>query len=293
MESSRVFILGVLILSLAGLLINVNIGLVTLTAGSVLALLTLTLKSSNHSKVPFWFIWSAHFLALVGIYMATYGVANIVGSGRRYSARGAVSTLRMIWWAERQCVRHTARACPLSELNGQTAVEGFTPTLQRPQWRSLAQGPYGELAPVGQYYYALYPLSSQDDESNSTNAPISTKRRSPSRWIAYAWPRADKTLQSYCIDDHEEILELPISDGESAYLGLERAPKPQACLGSLHSNPEPPLTLAQREAIAQKRKPPPSTHRGQDGEEWRRWRGKRTRFARSRDPHSSQSRSQR
>ena len=289
MPSPHKLVLGALALSPIGLLSNVDVGLITLALGSVVALLILSLfrgssEEPTRSKAPLWFIWSAHLLLLSGLYMATYGVANIVGSGRRSSARGAVSSLRMVGWAQRQCVKHTQRTCSLKELNGQRPLKGFTPTLQRPQWRSLVSGPHGEVAQVGQYHYALYPAANLvGDQTGEARGSVT---RTHTRWIAYAWPRDDRTLQSYCVDDHEEILELPVSAEGSVYVGLDAAPSPGACLGALHWDPEPPLTEAQMSAVAEQRKPPPSTHLGQDQQTWRRWRGKRTRYARSLDIRS-------
>ena len=138
------------------------------------------------------------------------------------------------------------------------------------------------MASVGLYHYALYPVESTSVKSDQSAEP--TKAYRAPRWVIYAWPRTDSTIQSFCVDEYEEILELPVSPTSgSLYLGLERAPTPKACLGTLHREPNPPLTPAQKDAKARGKKPPPSTHRGVDGHTWQRWRGKRTRYARSRD----------
>ena len=49
------------------------------------------------------------------------------------------------------------------------------------------------------------------------------------------------------------------------------ARRPGGLLGHAHRDPNPPLTQA-RKTPARGKKPPPSTHRGEDGHTWQRWR---------------------
>ena len=79
----------------------------------------------------------------------------------------------------------------------------------------------------------------------------STPERGKGAWIAYTWPSSDRTLQTFCIDHREEILELPTNDqGEAMYVGLLNRPHANACLGALHHNPNPPLTNEMKRALA-------------------------------------------
>lgn len=272
-------ILVILVSSSLGYFLNLDTGLAFMFMGSLLtlALLYAPIKTEERgqpspSRAMYWWIWAVHLMALTGIYMATYGVANIVGSGRKHSARMAVSTLRTLHWAERQCVPLVNRPCRLSEMNGQSPPLELKTVLLRPEFKKITSSDkFGEVARVGQYHFTISPISDR-----------------PTGWVAYAWPVYDETLQSFCLDDHEEIMELPVQmiDGQrrSHYLGLARAPLPVACLGSLHQNPNPPLTSEQSEAIARGAKPPPPTHIGGDQLIWERWRGKRTRYSKSLTP---------
>ena len=271
--SRHVLVSVTLICSACGFIVSTDVGLITLTVGNLLALAQLCWPRPNTdgggSVAKLWILWACQLMALCGVYMVHYGMKNIVGSGRKYSTRMAVSTLRTIHWAERQCMPHVERACRFSEMNGQTPPKGVTTSLLRPAFRKLFQHDLlGEVARVGQYHYVIYPLQER-----------------PQGWVAYAWPAGDQTLQSYCLDDREEILELPVEIVKGrrvgAYVGLKQAPSRRACLGSLHQDPNPPLTPEQREAIAQDRKPPPPVHIGEDQHTWQRWRGKRTRFSKS------------
>lgn len=276
-----------------GFIISVNVGLIAMSIATVVTLIALGRarpeEASAQARARLWWAWAVHLLALSGVYMVTYGVANIVGSGRYKSARMAVSTLRTMHWAERQCVKLAGRPCTLEELNGSREVAGKRQLLLRSGFKTLSDTPHGPVASVGLYHYALYPVASNPvtstpatSTSATTAEPVKTYRAP--RWVLYAWPRTDSTIQSFCLDEYEEILELPISPTSgSLYLGLERAPAPDACLGALHREPNPPLTQAQKDAKARGKKPPPSTHQGADNHTWQRWRGKRTRYARSRD----------
>lgn len=275
-----------LAISPLGFVISVNLGLIAMFAATIIALVMLGRsqpeEASAQTRARLWWAWAIHLLALSGVYMVTYGVANIVGSGRYKSARTAVSTLRTMHWAERQCVKLAGRPCTLEELNGSKEVAGKRQLLLRSGFKALSDTPHGQVASVGLYHYALYPVASASATSAQPAEP--TKTYKAPRWVIYAWPRTDSTIQSFCIDEYEEILELPVSPTSgSLYLGLERAPTPGACLGTLHRDPNPPLTQEQKNAKARGKKPPPSTHRGEDGHTWQRWRGKRTRYALSHD----------
>ncbi len=266
---SRSLFYSLYIISFVTFLISVEIALISMLAVCVINLIILVLKRNQNeaqSKLPHWFAWSIHGLVLIAVYMAYFGVANIVGSGRKHSARMAVSTLRTLHWAERQCIPKLGRVCTIGELKGEVKNDQFNTTLLRHDFKRVidqkSQKEYGRL---GQYYILV---DNHQDQG---------------RWLAYTWPVNDPTLQAFCIDQDEEIMELPISKESGAhYLGLENAPKIDACLGSLHINPNPPQTQAQLEAIAQGKKPPPHTHLGEDQKEWQRWRGRRTRISKSR-----------
>ena len=181
---------------------------------------------------------------------------------RKYSARMAVANLRTLHWALRQCSEIVGRACTIGELKGDRPINGSKTSLLPRDFKSLSEHDestvsYGQR---GQYLVLLSTLSTDKSE-----------------WIAYAWPAADRTLQTFCINHHEEILELPTLNGSTPYLGMEARPQARACLGSLHENPNPPLTEEQKKAIAEGKKPPPATHQGEDLHTWQRWRGKRPR----------------
>jgi len=230
--------------------------------------LSVALYVSPRSGVR-WGAWSLSGLTLIALYMALFGVANIVGSAQKFSARGAVSNLRKLLWAEQQCSPLVKRPCLLSEMNGQRPPEGLHTALLPAELQRLLRSPdegrWSEVGQLGQYYYALAPAPQWGAEG----------------WIAYAWPLRDEVLQTFCISSYEEILELQT---RGAYQGLERAPSPEACLGSLHDDPNPPLTDEMKEALERGDKPPPHVHTGRDGEVWLRWRGKRTRISRQLRP---------
>ena len=206
-------------------------------------------------------------MVLVAIYMAFFGVANIVGSGRNFSSRMAVSTLRTLHWAERQCIPKADRLCTIGELKGEVPLKGLNTRLLRTDFKRVIDPESGEeFGRLGQYNFMV------------KNWPVNATKR----WVAYAWPAVDPTLQSFCIDQNEEIMELPISVGQqSMYMGFVQAPKVNACIGALHDHPDPPLTAAQKQAIAEGKKPPPHTHTGADQQVWQRWRGRRTRISKS------------
>ena len=266
---SRIIFYGLSLLSLLAFLLSVEFALVSMLVACVINLLILALKFSQESdktKLPHWLAWSIHGLVLIAVYMAYFGVANIVGSGRKHSARMAVSTLRTLHWAERQCIPKLSRLCTIGELKGDVKNDKFSTPLLRHDFKRVidpeSQKEYGRL---GQYYILIGQPKNQD------------------KWLAYTWPVTDPTLQAFCIDQDEEIMELPISKDTGAhYVGLAQAPSIRACLGSLHKNPNPPQTEAQMEALAQGKKPPPHTHLGEDQKIWQRWRGKRTRISKSR-----------
>ena len=277
-------ILYVLLFSSAlSLKVDLNIGLVSMLLGSLMSLLILSQRRfhiKGRKRGFHWFTWSLHSLLLIAVYMASFGVANIVGSGRKFSARMAVSTLRTLHWAERQCASAVGRFCRISEMKLERRVEGLKTPMLRTDFHRVIEGedhrpfrpPHGEAldspeyAQLGQYLIMLR----------------ETPKRGEGTWIAYAWPSNDGTLQTFCIDDREEILELPINErGEATYLGLARRPSVNACLGALHSDPNPPLTEEMKSAIAKGEKPPPHVHLGRDQLTWQRWRGKRTRISKS------------
>ena len=266
----RIIFYCLLILSLLSLLLSVNTALICLLVTSILTLTLLCLKPTldeKSSKAIHWWGWSIHFLVLIGLYMATYGVANIVGSGRKFSARMAVSTLRTVHWAQRQCISVVDRACHIKELKGELTINDSKTSLLPTNFKSLdiksdQTLSYGQR---GQYLVLI----------------STTSEAEPSSWVAYAWPAVDQTLQTFCIDHNEEILELPIQEGKAVYVGMDKRPLPRACLGSLHQDPNPPLTSLQEKAIAEGKKPPPSTHQGEDQQTWQRWRGKRTRISKA------------
>jgi hypothetical protein len=243
------------------------------------ALLSLALWRLPSLRRPsVWWAWSLSGAALIGLYMTLFGLANIVGSGQKFSARGAVSNLRKLLWAQGLCAQHTDRPCALSELSGARRPEGVTAPLLPPEFRLLdaplpAGGPWAEVGRVGQYLYAVAPRPPRLTAAlGGDEAPLSRRA-----WVAYAWPEEDATLQSFCVTHYEEILELP---KRGVYVGIERAPAPDACLGALHEDPNPPPTPEQAAALAEGRRAIPSTHAGADGETWERWRGKRTRISR-------------
>lgn len=259
-----------LAISLLSLWISVELGLIIMLLSWVSTLVILMLKKMSieqHSKTIHWFAWSLHGMLLVAVYMAFYGVANIVGSGRNFSSRMAVSTLRTLHWAERQCIPKAKRLCTIGELKGEVVLEGLNTRLLRTDFKRVLDPQSGqEFGRLGQYNFMV------------KNWP----KESTQSWVAYAWPATDPTLQSFCIDQNEEIMELPIlTDRSSIYLGFTQAPQVDACLGALHTNPDPPLTTAQKEAIKAGKKPPPHTHLGADQQVWQRWRGRRTRISKS------------
>ena len=219
-----------------------------------------------------WAMWSLNGLTLIALYMALFGVANIVGSAQKFSARGAVSNLRKLLWAEGQCAPLVQRPCTLSEMNGQRPPKGLHSALLPAELQRLLSsaggaegGSWSEVGQLGQYYYALTPAPQWGAEG----------------WLAYAWPVSDQILQTFCLSSYEEILELK---ERGRYRGLAQAPSAEACLGALHDDPNPPLTPEMEAAIARDEKPPPPVHQGRDGLEWMRWRGKRTRIARQLKP---------
>ena len=256
-----------LIASPFSLLISMEIGLVSMLTSWISALVILSMKSTTKeggTKVAHWLAWGVHGMFLVAVYMVIFGVANIVGSGRKFSSRMAVSTLRTLHWAERQCIPKAGRLCTIGELKGEVKLKGLNTRLLRTDFKHVVvKETKTEFGRLGQYYFLVNTL------------PTASKLK----WVAYAWPVTDLTLQSFCIDQNEEILELPIpSNQRSVYLGLEKPPLANACRGSLHEEPNPPLTNIQKEAIAAGQKPPPHTHVGADQNVWQRWRGKRTRI---------------
>jgi len=241
-------------------------------------LLSLALWRASARRAWLWWAWAASGGALIALYMTLFGVANIVGSGQRFSARGALSNLRKVLWAQGLCAQHAGRPCALSELSGARPPEGLTAALLPPEFTLLAGplpagAPWGEVGRVGQYLYAVAPRPPRLIAAlGGEGAPTA-----PRAWVAYAWPEEDATLQSFCVTHYEELLELP---KRGVYVGLGRAPAPDACLGALHDDPNPPPTPAQAEALARGARPPFSAHVGADGEVWERWRGQRTRIAR-------------
>lgn len=216
-----------------------------------------------------WGAWSLTGLTLIALYMALFGVANIVGSAQKFSARGAVSGLRKLLWAERQCAPLVQRPCQLSEMNGQRPPKGLGSALLPAELQRLLKtsegGAWSEVGQRGQYYYAIAPMPQWGAEG----------------WVAYAWPLGDPVLQTFCISSYEEILEL---GARGRYHGLDLAPAVDACLGALHDDPNPPLTEEMKAALSRGDKPPPHVHVGRDGETWARWRGKRTRISRQLRP---------
>ncbi len=268
------------------LIFNVKVALILMLTANLSGLISLSLKSlkiEGKSRSVHWWVWSVHGLLMIAVYMAIFGVANIVGSGRKFSARMAVSTLRTLHWAERQCTHSLDRVCTIGEMKLETPAEGLNTALLRTDFHRVIEGANGqpirppadeqrvaeEFGRLGQYLIMLRPIPDRGERS----------------WIAYTWPATDPTLQAFCIDDREEILELPINDqGQAYYLGLDRRPKATACLGALHLDPNPPLTPDQEAAIANGEKPPAHTHIGKDQRTWRRWRGKRTRISKSKTP---------
>lgn len=216
-----------------------------------------------------WGAWWFTGLTLMAFYIALFGLANIVGSAQKFSARGAVSHLRKIVRAEQQCAPLVKRPCLMSEMNGRTPPPGLHTALlpaelQRLLTSSKAKG-WSEVGQLGQYYYALAAIPQFGAQG----------------WVAYAWPLKDQVLQTFCISSYEEILEL---SERGHYYGLDHAPSLEACLGSLHDDPNPPLTAEMKTALERGDKPPPHLHQGRDGLTWMRWRGKRTRIARQLRP---------
>ena len=237
-------------------------GLIGLAIGFILSGTTLWFQRSTAR----WILWSIQGLCLIGFYMSLYGVANIVGSSQKFSARMAVSTLRTLLWAEDQCIQYKKEACTFEELNQTHPVKGLKTSLLRLEFNRLVSTSDGfKVGHAGQYYYALYPQKQWKDAG----------------WIGYAWPATDPTLATFCIHHREELLEQSHRGG---YVGLKQRPPAHACFGSLHLNPEPPLTEEMKKAIVQGNKPPPPVHVGGDQTQWHRWRGKRTRRAKVAHP---------
>jgi hypothetical protein len=217
-----------------------------------------------------WGAWSLSGLTLTALYMVLFGMANIVGSGQKFTARGAVSNLRKLLWAEMQCAPLVKRPCALSEMNGERPPEGLHTALlpadlQRLARMSEGEASLNEVGRIGPYYYRLSPMPQWGAEG----------------WLAYAWPATDAVLQTFCVSSYEEVLEL---QERGAYVGFEKEPPPNACLGSLHIDPNPPLTPEMKAALERGDKPPPHVHTGEDGGVWSRWRGKRTRISRKLRP---------
>ena len=240
-------------------------GLIGMALGFIVSGLSLWIF---RSKIR-WILWSIQGLFLIALYMSYYGVANIVGSGQKFSARMAVSTLRTLLWAEDQCIHYKKQACLFEELNHSQPVKGLKTSLLRLEFNRLATTSDGvKVGQAGQYYYALYPQKQWQDAG----------------WIGYAWPANDPTLATFCIHHREEVLEQSHRGG---YVGLSQRPPAYACFGDLHHNPNPPLTVEMKQAIAQDKKPPPPVHMGGDQTQCHRWRGKRTRRAKVNHPLKS------
>jgi hypothetical protein len=237
-------------------------GLIGIALGFLLSGFSLWIDRSKRR----WIIWSIHGLILIGLYMSLYGVANIVGSGQKFSARMAVSTLRTLLWAEDQCIRYKKQACTFEELNHSVPVKGLETSVLCLGFNHLLSTPKGvKVGQAGQYYYAIYPQTEWKDAG----------------WIGYAWPATDPTLATFCIHHREEVLEQSHRGG---YVGLTQRPHASACFGDLHLHPDPPLTSEMKAAISQGKKPPPPVHIGGDQTQWQRWRGKRTRRAKVAHP---------
>lgn len=280
---SKFLFLLLLIGSAFLILLELKIALIAMLIASLMGLSLLCIKSfhkEGETRIAYWWAWSLHGLLLIAIYMALFGVANIVGSGRKFSARMAVSTLRTLHWAERQCSSEVGRFCTIAEMKLESRAEGLKTALLRSDFHRVVAGDDGQ--PIR----PQFGQSLKEQEYGLLGQYLIMLRATPERgdkaWIAYAWPSSDRTLQTFCIDHREEILELPVDDqGEALYLGLSQAPRSEACLGDLHHNPNPPLTEDMKRAIAAGDKPPPHTHLGQDRRSWQRWRGKRTRISKS------------
>ena len=230
-------------------------------------LMSITVIFIRPKPLWIWWSWSLQGLFLIAFYMMSFGMANIVGSAQKFSARMAVSTLRTLLWAQDQCIAKTQRSCSLVELNGQKPPQGIHTSLLRYEFRKTVVNEANlSIIHVGQYLYVIYPMHDLWGQQG---------------WIAYAWPFNDPTLQSFCMTHYEEILEL-IPRGH--YQGLSKRPLAQACLGSLHQDPNPPLSEASKKAIARGEKPLAPTHQATDQQIWKRWRGKRTRRAKAMFP---------
>ncbi len=213
-------------------------------------------------RVPGRWIAVISAVGLAGLfaaYMVRVGIGNIVGSGRAYLDKAAVSTLWSMHWAQRlfhegayadrdgdgigefASLGQLAAVTPLP--SGRTLEAPLLPLEGSP--RFAAEGAAMEAA--GTCFLSYLPAD-----------PDGAERR----FVVYAWPsrREGGGAKVFCIDQDEDILEAEAS--ARGYFGCDRPPPREACLGPEDETGAPPTDGVKG-----------------DGATWRRWKGKTSRKA--------------
>ncbi len=225
-----------------------------------------------------WWIWGIELCILMGTAILIFGAKNIVGSGQQFSSKMAVASLRVMVWAQDQCVELIGRSCTLEELTGQVKIPQIKADLLRRDFHHLSQSPTGMKTTYGLYHYQIHPNPMKDD-------PL---YNDPTAWVAYAWPVHEKSMPTFCINQNEDIL---IHEKRGGYVG-DQMPTKDACLGAIDEMIKKSAQLNwDRDQLKQEERKDSIQYplgfiqalsaQGKDGQLWGLWRGKVTRRAKS------------
>jgi hypothetical protein len=225
-----------------------------------------------------WWIWGIELCILMGAAILIFGAKNIVGSGQQFSSKMAVASLRVMIWAQDQCVELIGRACTLEELTGKVKIPQIKADLLRRDFHNLSQTPIGMKTTYGLYHYQIHPNPMKDDPLHND----------PTAWVAYAWPVREKSMPTFCINQNEDIL---IHEKRGGYVG-DQMPAKEACLGAIDAIIQKSTQLNWDRDRLKKEEQKDSIQyplgfiqalsaQGKDGQLWGLWRGKATRRAKS------------
>lgn len=202
-------------------------------------------------------------LVALAIFTVRIAAPNIISGGIRASERVAVSSLRTVMAAQDEAIKHYGEPVLMAALTGKAGHKDQaampTPPLA-PRFYKVMPGPDGPVTDLGAYLLVVY-------VQGQGKVPAPEAGQSP-RWLAYTWPArvGESGLKAYCINSAEDIFETANTAEGQKYEGPGRPPAFDACLSA-------GVTFGDRLVEGS----------GQDGGQWVRWRGKKTRRAKRAD----------
>jgi hypothetical protein len=187
-----------------------------------------------------WLCAGAALLSLLGFvrFLVLEAMPGIVQGGTRATEDAAVSRLREILFAE-DVLRKSARvdadgdgvgaAARIEELTGRVGLRGGAP-LRPPlleRYPRAIETPTGPAVEVGGYLF-LVCVPKAGGGFTARNEDAVDEETAERRFVAYAWPAADRRglLNAFFLDEHERILFARSAgpEGHRERVGSERAP---------------------------------------------------------------------